>query len=136
MKLKKIIRGMILVVGVCSIFAIEANAASSTAYLYADDNFVNTGSIQTVGTGTSRSILFNGQVYSNSGKKATFGVYFLNSKGNWAFSGPSYTCSIGDAFGNMERLVQGNYAYLRIVAGNDMVGLWNKNAIARGTITQ
>lgn len=137
MKLKKIIRRVALVVGVCSIFAMEANAASSTAYLNADDNFVNTGSIQTVGTnGASRSILFNGEVYSNSNKKATFGVYFFNSNGKWVFSASSYTCSIGDSFGNTERLGEGNYAYLKIVAGNDMFGLWNKDAIARGTITQ
>lgn len=137
MKRGRIVRSILLVIGVCSLLGIEAQAASSTAYLNADDNFVNTGSIQTVGTNdASRSILFNGEVYSNSNKKATFGVYFFNSKGNWAFSGPSYTCGIGEEFGNTKRLGEGNYAYLKIVAGNDMFGLWNKNAIARGTITQ
>ena len=128
---------MILVVGVCSIFAMEANAASSTAYLNANDNFVNTGSIRLVGeNGASKSILFNGEVYSYSEKKATFGVYVLNDKAEWVFCGPSYTCGIGEAFGDMSRWGKGNYAYLKIVAGNDMFGLWNKNAIARGTITQ
>lgn len=136
MKLKKMLRGIILAVGVCSIFAIEANAASSTAYLHADDNFVNTGSIQLVGeAGASKAILFNGEVYSYSGKKATFGVYVLNSDVEWVFCGPSYTCDIGEAFGDMRRFGNGNYAYLKIVAGNDMFGLWNKNAIARGTVT-
>lgn len=137
MKLKKMLRGIILAVGVCSIFAIEANAASSTAYLHADDNFVNTGSIQLVGeAGASKAILFNGEVYSYSEKKATFGVYALNSDVEWVFCGPSYTCDIGDAFGDRKVWGNGNYAYLKIVAGNDMFGLWNKNAIARGTVTQ
>lgn len=137
MKLKKMLRRMVLAVGVCSILAIEANAASSTAYLHADDNFVNTGSIQLTGeSGASKAILFNGEVYSYSEKKATFGVYVLTDKAEWKFCGPSYTCAIGDAFGDMKRFGNGNYAYLKIVAGNDMFGLWNKNAIARGTVTQ
>lgn len=137
MKVKQLVRGFIVAVGICSIFAIQVHAASSTAYLYENDNFVNTATVRTVGPADSdRYVTFNGEVYSNSKKPASFGVYFLNSKGNWQLS--YNLCKLnqqpGDSFGSTSSYGDGNFAYLRIVAGSDMNGWLNKNAIAKGTV--
>ena len=127
---------MILVVGVCSIFAMEANAASSTARLYASDNFVTTGTVQTVGDSSAdRYVTYYGQVYDSSKNPASFGVYFLVN-GEWTIGrdGLKENQQPGSSFLSTAAWGKGNFAYLKIAAGRDMFAYLNKNAIAKGTI--
>lgn len=137
-RLKKgtVLRGLVFVIAICSLFGLQVHAQTeATVRIYADDNFVTSSSVPTIGdSGASRGVYFKGEVYSNSKVNASFGVYFLNNKGNSVFAGPMYTCKPGEAFGYMDRLGDGNYAYLKIVAGNDMNGYLNKGAIGNGTI--
>ena len=129
-------RGLVCVIGLCSLFGLQVHAQSeATVRIYADDNFVASSSVQTIGENdASRGVYFKGEVYSFSKKNACFGVYFLNSKGEWVFAAPSKPCNIGESFGYIDRLGPGNYAFLKIVAGNDMNGYLNKGAIGNGTI--
>lgn len=136
MKKGTIFRGLVCMIGLCSLFGLQVHAQSeATVRIYADDNFVASSSVQTIGENdASRGVYFKGEVYSFSKKNASFGVYFLNSKGEWVFVGPQYTCRPGDSFGYVERLGPGRYAYLKIAAGNDMNAYLNKDAVGIGTI--
>ncbi len=137
MKKGTLIRGLICVIGICSLFGLQVHAESEvTVRIYADDDFVASGSVRTLGSQEAdRYASMSGQVYAHSKKNATFGIYFLKSNGDWVLSGTGHTCKPGDSFGKQARHGSGNYAYLRIVAGNDMNGWGNKGAIGIGTIT-
>ena len=136
MKKGTIFRGLVCVIGLCSLFGLQVHAQSeATVRIYADDDFVVSSSVQTLGVNeNSRGAKMKGEVYSFSKKNASFGVYFLTQEGIWKFAAPSKPCNIGESFGYIDRLGPGNYAYLKIVAGNDMNGYLNKGAIGNGTI--
>lgn len=136
MKKGTVLRGMVFVIGICTLFGMKVHAQTeATVRIYGDDNFVASSSVPTIGdNGASRGVYFKGEVYSHSKKNASFGVYFLNEKGNWVLAGPIYTCKPGESFGYISRLGKGNYAYLKIAAGNDMNAYLNKGAIGNGTI--
>lgn len=136
MKKGTIFRGLVCVIGLCSLFGLQVHAQSeATVRIYADDDFVASSSVQTIGeNNASRGVYFKGEVYSFSKKNASFGVYFLTQEGIWKFAAPSKSCNIGESFGFIPKMGPGNYAYLKIVAGNDMNGYLNKGAIGNGTI--
>lgn len=136
MKKGTVLRGMVLVIGICTLFGMKVHAQTeATVRIYADDDFVVSSSVPTIGVNeASRGVYFKGEVYLHSKKNASFGTYFLNEKGNWVFAGTKYTCKPNESFGYMSSLGKGNYAYLKIVAGNDMNGYLNKGAIGNGTI--
>lgn len=131
-----ILRGLVFVIAICSLFGLQVHAQTeATVRIYVDDDFVVSSSVPTYGDNEAdRYVYIKGEVYSFSKKNASFGVYFLNSKGNWDFAAPSKSCNIGDSFGYFPKSGLGNYAYLKIVAGNDMNGYLNKGAIGNGTI--
>ncbi len=134
--MKKVIKFIACVAFVGSFFLNGVHASYVTAYLYADDSFVNTSTVATVGSSDSaRATCYNGETYSTSKKNASFGVYYLTRSGNWELGDGYITKAPGESFGNTASYGNGNYAYLKIVAGNDMVGVWNKNAIARGSLS-
>lgn len=136
MRKGRFVRRILLVIGVCSLLGIEAQAASSKAYLNANDNFVTTGTVQTVGdSGADRYVTYYGQVYGTSKNPASFGVYFLVN-GEWKIGrdGLKENQQPGSSFLSTSAWGKGNFAYLKIAAGRDMFAYLNKNAIAEGTI--
>lgn len=136
MKKGTVLRGMVLVIGICTLFGMKVHAQTeATVRIYADDDFVVSSSVPTIGVNeASRGAKMKGEIYKHSKNSATFGIFFLKSDGEWVFAAPAQSCKKGESFGYMDRLGPGNYAYLKIVAGNDMNGYLNKGAIGNGTI--